>query len=204
MTDKKYRVGIVGLSGITSGVPAAPGPRAAWQGRKVGSPFDREIIVGHAACLALMDNVELAGTDQLAAELQQKRCDLLFRSISQCGRHIAEGQNVALRYVEGLEVGFRLQLLVKPPRLAECNVNHVFKELLTKQRPRTPETIRRCSFGAFDGCRATVEIRQLGNRRIEQVPGFLAERCLTMLGIAVKDEGTQCRDEEHLMRVPDQ
>ncbi len=69
MTDKKYRVGIVGLSGITSGVPAAPGPRAAWQGRKVGSPFDREIIVGHAACLALMDNVELAGYCDIVPQL---------------------------------------------------------------------------------------------------------------------------------------
>ena len=69
MTDKEYRVGIVGLSGITSGVPAAPGPRAAWQGRKVGSPFDREIIVGHAACLALMDNVELAGYCDIVPQL---------------------------------------------------------------------------------------------------------------------------------------
>ena len=61
MPDKKYRVGIVGLRGITSAVPQSPGPRAAWQGSKVGPPFDREIVVGHAACLALMDNVEVAG-----------------------------------------------------------------------------------------------------------------------------------------------
>ena len=61
MPDKKYRVGIVGLRGITSAVPQGPGPRAAWQVGKVGPPFDREIVIGHAACLALMENVEVAG-----------------------------------------------------------------------------------------------------------------------------------------------
>ena len=69
MTDKKYRVGIVGLRGITSAVPQAPGPRAAWQGSKVGPPFDREIVVGHAACLALMDNVDVAGYCDIVPEL---------------------------------------------------------------------------------------------------------------------------------------
>ena len=69
MTQRKYRVGIVGLRGITSGAPEPPGPRAAWQGRKVGPPFGREIIISHAACIALMDDFEVAGYCDIVPEL---------------------------------------------------------------------------------------------------------------------------------------
>ncbi len=72
MEARKYRVGIIGLSGITSGTPQPPGPRSAWQGWKVGPPFDREIIISHAACLALMENVEVAGYCDLVPELREK------------------------------------------------------------------------------------------------------------------------------------
>ncbi len=72
MADKKYRVGIIGLSGITSGTPEPPGPRAPWQGWKVGAPFDNEIIISHAACLALMDNVEVVGYCDLVPEMRDK------------------------------------------------------------------------------------------------------------------------------------
>ncbi len=69
MISTQYRVGIVGLRGITSAVPQSPGPRAAYQGGKVGPPFDREVIIGHAACLALMDNVEVAGYCDIVPDL---------------------------------------------------------------------------------------------------------------------------------------
>ena len=72
MSDRKYRVGIVGLRGITSAVPRPPGPTGAGlggSGVKLGPPFDREIVVGHTACLALMDKVEVAGYCDLVPEL---------------------------------------------------------------------------------------------------------------------------------------
>ena len=72
MTSRKYRIGIVGLRGITSAVPQGPGPRAAYQGGKVGPPFDRELIIGHAACLALMDHVEVAGYCDIVPDLLQE------------------------------------------------------------------------------------------------------------------------------------
>ena len=72
MGARKYRVGIIGLSGITSGSPQPPGPRAAWQGWKVGAPFEREIIISHAACLALMENVEVVGYCDLVAASREK------------------------------------------------------------------------------------------------------------------------------------
>jgi predicted dehydrogenase len=72
MTQRKYRVGIIGLSGITSGAPLPAGPRAAWQGRKVGLPFDREIIISHAACVALMPNAEVVGYCDLMPDLRDK------------------------------------------------------------------------------------------------------------------------------------
>ena len=72
MGQRKYRVGIIGLSGITSGAPQPPGPRAAWQGPKVGPPFGREIIISHAACLALMDNVELVGYCDIVPEMREQ------------------------------------------------------------------------------------------------------------------------------------
>ena len=72
MSQRKYRVGIIGLSGITSGAPQPPGPRAAWQGPKVGPPFAREIIISHAACLALMDNVELVGYCDIVPEMIER------------------------------------------------------------------------------------------------------------------------------------
>ena len=72
MGAQKYRVGIIGLSGITSGTPQPPGPRAAWQGWKVGPPFDREILISHAACLALMDHIEVVGYCDLVPETRDK------------------------------------------------------------------------------------------------------------------------------------
>lgn len=75
MSQRKYRVGIIGLSGITSGAPQPPGPRAAWQGPKVGPPFGREIIISHAACLALMDNVELVGYCDIVPEMRNRFAD---------------------------------------------------------------------------------------------------------------------------------
>lgn len=72
MSKKVYRVGIIGLSGITSGTPDQPGPRAAYLGWKVGAPFDREIIISHAGCLALMENVEIVGYCDLVPEMRDK------------------------------------------------------------------------------------------------------------------------------------
>ena len=83
MTQRKYRVGIIGLSGITSGVPLPAGPRAAWQGRKVGLPFDREIIISHAACVALMPNAEVVGYCDLSADLRDKFKELSLIHISE-------------------------------------------------------------------------------------------------------------------------
>ncbi len=69
MSKTRYRVGLVGLRGIASGLPQPPGPRAAYLGRKVGPPFGREIIGSHAACIALMDSIEVVAYCDLVPEL---------------------------------------------------------------------------------------------------------------------------------------
>jgi len=58
MANKTYRVGIVGLSGITTG---APGP-APW-------PLRNEINNSHTYCLSLMDSVDIVGVCDLVPEL---------------------------------------------------------------------------------------------------------------------------------------
>ena len=68
MTERKYRVGLIGLSGITASAPLPAGRRAAYLGRKVGPPFAREIITSHAASLALMEQVEVAGYCDIVPE----------------------------------------------------------------------------------------------------------------------------------------
>ena len=54
MTQKKYRVGIVGLSGITTGIDGAL--EKSNIGQDGQSPLKRKLITSHSACLSLMGN----------------------------------------------------------------------------------------------------------------------------------------------------
>ena len=58
MSGKTYRVGIVGLSGITTQKPG-PAPR----------PFKNEIVTSHIYCLSLTPGVEIVGVCDLVPEL---------------------------------------------------------------------------------------------------------------------------------------
>jgi len=59
MTEKKYHVGIVGLSGITSGTDGAL--ERGNIGQDSQSPLRRKLITSHSACLSLMSNIEVVG-----------------------------------------------------------------------------------------------------------------------------------------------
>ena len=64
MTQKKYKVGIVGLSGITTGIDGAL--EKSNIGQDGQSPLKRKLITSHSACLSLMGNVEVVGYCDLA------------------------------------------------------------------------------------------------------------------------------------------
>ena len=64
MTDKTYRVGIVGLSGIAAGPP----------GSDLG-PMRDEIRVSHTACLAQTPGVDVVGVCDLSSEMLDKFAD---------------------------------------------------------------------------------------------------------------------------------
>lgn len=61
MKGQTYKVGIVGLTGITMGTPGQAPP-----------PLGNRIITGHMACLDLMPRVEVAGVCDLSSELQDR------------------------------------------------------------------------------------------------------------------------------------
>ena len=59
MSNKTYRVAMVGLSGIASGVPSQSLP----------GPLGRELTTSHAACLALMPNIDVVGYCDLVQDM---------------------------------------------------------------------------------------------------------------------------------------
>ena len=64
MTQKTYRVGIVGLSGIAAGPPGSD-----------AGPLRDEIRVGHTACLAQTPGVDVVGVCDLSSEMLDKFAD---------------------------------------------------------------------------------------------------------------------------------
>ena len=64
MTQKTYRVGIVGLSGIAAGSPGSD-----------AGPLRDEIMVGHTACLAQTPGVDVVGVCDLSSEMLDKFAD---------------------------------------------------------------------------------------------------------------------------------
>ena len=58
-------------------------------------------------------DVEFARFDHATAQFQLELAQLLPRSLDELIRHVAEHDDIALRFVDGFEVGSRLQFLVE-------------------------------------------------------------------------------------------
>ena len=117
---------------------------------------------------------------------------------------MAKDHDVALRLVQGHEVGRRRELLVKQPAHGEGDVDQVGEQLRAEQRPHAPQPQGGRPLGAFHGPQAAVELGQSRRGRIEQVGAVLAEGLEAVGRLAIEDEGAQRRHEQHLVGVPDQ
>ena len=97
------------------------------------------------------------------------------RGVAQRGRDVAEDHDVALRLVQGHEVGGGRELLVEGAAQGEGHVDHVGEELPAEQRPHAPQPEGRRPLGALHGPQAAVVLGQAGRGRIEQVGRVLPE-----------------------------
>ena len=69
MPKRSYRIGIVGLRGIAASASEPAEERAAHLDPKLGPPFGREIIVSHAACIALTRDAEVVAYCDIVPDL---------------------------------------------------------------------------------------------------------------------------------------